>query len=82
MKKNKTDAPTLESALDKLQAITEEIEKNEINLEDAMKAFEEGIALIRDAQKILSESEQKVKTLIEANDGPEESTFPATESSE
>jgi len=56
-----------ESSLGKLKALVEQLENNETKLEDSLNAFQKGIKLTREAQKVLTEAEQQVQTLIEAN---------------
>lgn len=46
-----------------LQAIVEWFEKEEIDLEDGIKKFEEGIGLVKDLKEYLSTVENKVKEL-------------------
>ncbi|KRP01007.1 MAG: exodeoxyribonuclease VII small subunit, partial [SAR86 cluster bacterium BACL1 MAG-120924-bin88] len=40
------------------------LEGGDINLEDSVKSFEEGIGLVKECQKQLSEAELKVKKLL------------------
>lgn len=54
-----------ESSLEKLEALVGQLENNDIKLEDSLSAFEEGIKLTREAQKVLTEAEQQVQTLME-----------------
>jgi exodeoxyribonuclease VII small subunit len=55
-----------EKALLSLEKIVHSLESGQLELEDALKAFEEGIQLSRQCQKALDTAEQKVKLL--AND--------------
>jgi exodeoxyribonuclease VII small subunit len=41
------------------------MEKGDLPIEEALKAFEEGIGLTRECQKILQDAEQKVVLLTE-----------------
>jgi exodeoxyribonuclease VII small subunit len=54
---------SLESALKKLEQITEILEKNEIPLEEAMLKYEEGLKLVAYCNKIISKSEEKIELL-------------------
>lgn len=54
---------TLEEALQRMSQIVEALEKNEINLEDSLKLYEEGISLAKDCQKKLSDAEKKIEIL-------------------
>ncbi len=62
-KKHKTS--DFETSLNKLEQILESLETGSLSLEDSLKTYEEGVALTNQCQKILSEAEQKVKTLSE-----------------
>ncbi|MEM9256472.1 MAG: exodeoxyribonuclease VII small subunit [Pseudomonadota bacterium] len=58
----------IEDRLQEIEQIVAKLESDETGLEDAMQAFEVGVRLIRETQKILLESEQKVQLLLEEND--------------
>ena len=57
-----------ETSLKKLEKIIEKLEDGEISLEDSVKSFEEGIGLVKECQKQLSEAELKVKKLLDNGD--------------
>ena len=48
---------TFEEKLTRLNEIVEKVENTTLSLEDAMKLYEEGNALIKDLQKSLDEAE-------------------------
>ena len=50
---------TFEEKLTRLNEIVEKVENTTLSLEDAMKLYEEGNALIKDLQKSLDEAETK-----------------------
>ena len=54
-----------ESSLKALESIVERLEDENINLEDSVKSFEEGINLVKECQKQLQEAELKIKTLLD-----------------
>ena len=54
-----------ESSLKKLGSIVEKLEDENINLEDSVKSFEEGMNLVKKCQKQLQEAELKIKTLLD-----------------
>lgn len=56
-----------EKNITKLQSIIELLDKDSTALEDSLQLFEEGINLTRQVQKALSEAEQKVSKLVEAD---------------
>ena len=66
---------TFEESLKKLEKIVEKLEDGNVNLEDSIKSFEEGVALVKECQKQLSEAEIKIQTLLEdGNVEPTEAT--------
>ncbi len=56
-----------EKALEKLEQVIAGLEAGNLPLEESVKQFEQGMTLLRDCQKALSEAEQKVKILVEKN---------------
>ena len=54
-----------ESSLKKLGSIVEKLEDENINLEDSVKSFEEGMDLVKKCQKQLQEAELKIKKLLD-----------------
>ena len=66
---------TFEESLKKLEKIIEKLEDGNVNLDDSIKSFEEGVALVKECQKQLSEAEIKIQTLLEdGNVEPTEAT--------
>ncbi len=73
MSTNKTpkDAATpddlpFEKAMERLEAIVERIEQGEIGLEDSVKEYEKGMALLARCRHILGQAEQKIEELGKA----------------
>ena len=60
----KKDTTDFEASLKKLEKIVLKLEDGDISLEDSVKSFEEGIGLVKECQKQLSEAELKVKKLL------------------
>ena len=58
------DEMTFREASAELDGIIRQIESNTPELEDTLKAYERGVALIASLQKRLSEAEQKVDVLM------------------
>ena len=54
---------TFEEKLTRLNEIVENVENTTLSLEDAMKLYEEGNALIKDLQKSLDEAETKIQVI-------------------
>ncbi|EKO36039.1 exodeoxyribonuclease VII, small subunit [SAR86 cluster bacterium SAR86E] len=64
----KKNTVNFESSLKKLEEIVSKLEDGDISLEDSVKSFEEGIGLVKECQKQLSDAELKVKKLLESGD--------------
>ncbi|NLY92024.1 MAG: exodeoxyribonuclease VII small subunit [Firmicutes bacterium] len=60
---------TFEEALARLEQIVSELENGELNLEESLKLFEEGIALARHCNAKLDEAQGKVELLIGVEKG-------------
>jgi exodeoxyribonuclease VII small subunit len=61
----KKNAPlfNFEDAMKELEAIVDNMEHGEFNLEDSIKQFEHGVSLTKKCQEALREAEQKVSQL-------------------
>ena len=59
---------TFEERLERLEELGDEIRRSDIPLDDAIKAFEEGIKLARDLEKDLDKIESRIEILM---NGPE-----------
>ena len=68
MARNKT--PNLEASLAQLESLVESMESGELPLEEALKAFEQGVKLTRECQQALSQAEQKVRILLDESADP------------
>lgn len=68
-------AKNLEKSLEDIEKLVEELESGDLPLETAMKKFEDGIKLTRNAQALLKEAEQKVEILLK-NAGGEDALEP------
>lgn len=75
MSKLKTEkTEKFETMLGKLETLVEKIESGEISLEDSLKAFEEGMALVKSCETYLEDAQKRVKILIKDRDGLKEFT--------
>jgi exodeoxyribonuclease VII small subunit len=61
--------PEFEHSLARLEEIVRRLENANLSLDDAMKLFEEGVALSRDCQKQLEQAEGKVEILLKKAGG-------------
>jgi len=63
--------PTFEEALGQLETVVARLEGGDLPLEEALRAFEEGIRLARMCAARLEDAEQRVRLLTRAPDGTE-----------
>jgi exodeoxyribonuclease VII small subunit len=61
--------PDFERSLMRLEEVVRKLESPQLSLDEAMKLFEEGVALSRECQKQLEEAEGKVEILLKKADG-------------
>lgn len=59
----------LETSLTELEAIVQRLEVGDLALEDALVAFERGVALVRQLHSILDRAEQRVEVLTRDTNG-------------
>ncbi len=65
-----------EKAMERLNAIVAQMEQGNLPLDEALKLFEEGTALVKNCSKQLDEAELKVVRLMKGADGtPQETEF-------
>lgn len=55
---------SLAKALDRLEEIVQRLEREELELEEALRLFDEGMELIRGAERDLVESEGRLKQVL------------------
>lgn len=67
---------SFEAAMQRLEEIVKLMERGELPLEDSLKLFEEGTALVRQCGGLLDTAEQKIVRLMKGPDGaPVETEF-------
>jgi len=64
MKRSSADGVSFEQALKKLEEAVHKLEDGSLNLDDALKAFEQGIQWSRQCHQRLVEAEKKVEVLL------------------
>lgn len=70
--------PTFEENMQRIEQIVREIEHGDIPLNESLKLFQEGTALVRKCQELLDNAELQVKEISKADDGtPAEEDFNA-----
>jgi exodeoxyribonuclease VII small subunit len=67
-KKSGEAKKTFEERLERLEALGDEIRKSDIPLDDAIKAFEEGILLARNLEKDLEKIESRIEILMNSDE--------------
>ena len=82
--KNIETGKSLEDRLSRLEALSEEIRKPDIPLDDALKAFDEGIKLARSLEKELEKIQNRIEILTsgteaKAAENPELELFDSEE---
>ena len=60
---------SFETAMTRLEQIVRELEDGKVSLDDSLKLYEEGIALVRLCSGRLDEAEQKIKIIRTSSDG-------------
>ena len=61
--------PDFEKSLARLEEVVLRLENPQLSLDDAMKLFEEGVALSRECQRQLEDAEGRVEILLKKADG-------------
>ncbi len=77
MKESQEKAESFEKSISKLETLVKNLESGQLSLEDAMSAFQDGVALVKTCQGQLANAEQKVDLLVKASaDGVTTKPFP------
>jgi exodeoxyribonuclease VII small subunit len=67
---------TFEENMQRLEQIVRAMERGDVALEESLKLFQEGTALVEACGKLLDEAELQVKKIVTATDGsPSEEVF-------
>ncbi len=64
-----------EDAMKQLEAIATELEKGDLNLDDSVSKFEEGMELSKKCNNILEEAKKKITILLNDGENIEEKDF-------
>ena len=65
MSSAKKSSKSIEARLRELETILEELESGDLELDQALKKFEQGVKLSRECQKTLEDAEIKIKILMD-----------------
>jgi exodeoxyribonuclease VII small subunit len=63
------EKPSFQGEIARLEEIVRSLESNDLDLDQALQLFEEGVGRLKTARKLLSESEITVKRVLEEADG-------------
>ena len=66
---------SFEEQMENLEKIVGELEKGELNLDDSVAKFEEGIKISKECNKILEEAEKKITILVNKDEEIKEENF-------
>ena len=64
-----------EENMNKLETIVADLEKGDLNLDDSVKKFEEGIKISKECNEMLEEAEKKITILLQEDDKIAEEDF-------
>ena len=72
---NESQERSFEQALLDLERRVQRLDSGELPLEDALKQFEEGVALVQECHEKLDVAERRIMELTEGAAGPQERPF-------
>lgn len=61
----KEESKSFEELMQNLEEIVKELEKGDLNLDDSVTKFEEGMKISKECSKILESSEKRISILLE-----------------
>ncbi len=74
---NIVEEVSFEENMERLEKIVAELEKGDLNLDDSVKKFEEGINISKKCNDILEKAEKKITILLKTDDNISEKNFVA-----
>lgn len=77
--KNVDENKSFEEQIEKLENIVKELEKGDLNLDDSVAKFEEGIKISKECNEILETAEKKISILVNQNGDMKEEKFETEE---
>ena len=66
---------SFEETMSKLEEIAAELEKGDLNLEESVSKFEEGMKLSKECSNLLEDAEKRITILIKDGDEIQEENF-------
>ena len=70
---------SFEEQMENLEKIVSELEKGNLNLDDSVAKFEEGIKISKECNKILEDAEKRITILIKEDEEIKEEDFKTEE---
>ena len=70
---------SFEDNMETLEKIVTELEKGDLNLDESIAKFEDGIKISKECNKILEEAEKKITILLEKDGEVKEENFTSEE---
>ena len=64
-----TERPSFREELERLEAIVRALEDSDLDLDEAIALFQDGVARLKQARELLRETELTVKKVIESANG-------------
>ncbi|MFH1024462.1 MAG: exodeoxyribonuclease VII small subunit [Planctomycetota bacterium] len=65
----KSKRKTFDEAMKELEAIVGELESGELGLEEAIRRYESGVAVLKECHRMLGEAGKKIEILTKDEDG-------------
>ena len=78
-KENKIIKKSFEENIEDLEKIVSELENGDLNLDDSVSKFEEGIKISKECNKILEEAEKQITILLNKDGEIKEENFTTEE---
>lgn len=75
----KKEEKGFEESIEELEKIVESLENDELNLDDSIAKFEQGMKIAKDCNKKLEEAEKKITVLLNENGNIKEEDFTSEE---
>ena len=66
---------SFEENMEELEKVVAELERGDLNLDDSVSRFEQGIKISKECSKILEEAEKKITILVKKDDEMKEENF-------
>lgn len=66
-----TESISFEEQIKQLEELVKTLETGDINLDDALSQYEQGVKMIRQCQQLLKDAEQKITMLGQIEDTPD-----------